>query len=187
MINAEFFSTGLRCPMSSASHACPHTCNTNLGEVLCPPNEQINGCLDEPLCMQRARDNDGEYCPYHSVCPVQCNLIPCNETLCHGGMDERGCKRKDLCIPREINKFGNYCPGQCPPICTDNEIFCNGANPEQWPQGLGCSASDFCLQKGVGIFGDPCPGACPTYCAPGERLKFKGFDENWCILPFYCE
>jgi hypothetical protein len=102
-------------------------------------------------------------------------------------MDERGCKRQDMCMPREINNQGNYCPGTCPPICTDEEVFCAGANPEQWPQGKGCSASDFCVNKGRDIYGALCPGACPVYCAPGEKLKFEGFDDKWCVLPFYCE
>ena len=137
--------------------------------------------------MQRSKDIDGEWCPYHSVCPVECTIKPCNETLCYGGIDARGCKRKDICIPRETNKFGDFCPGMCPPICSDDEIFCHGPNPSQWPRGQGCSGKDFCLKKGTSIFGKPCPGACPVYCAPGERLKFQGFDDNWCILPFYCE
>ena len=87
--------------------------------------------------MQRSKDIDGEWCPYHSVCPVVCNIKPCNETLCYGGIDERGCKRKDICIPRETNKFGDFCPGMCPPICSDDEIFCHGPNPSQWPRGQG--------------------------------------------------
>jgi len=178
----------LECPLESASHKCPHICNeVERSETLCPPLPTPNGCLNEPLCMQRTIDNQGEFCPYSSVCPIQCNLVPCNETMCHGGYDARNCKREDLCIPRGINNDGNLCAGTCPPLCTETEIYCAGPNAAQWPAGNGCDGNDYCVNKGTDRFGELCDGACPIVCAPGEKLKFKGFDKRWCLLPFYCE
>merc|ERR1712154_737650 len=56
----------------SFSHNCPKLCREEEGEVLCPAYEDENGCKPEAECMMRTTDDNGDWCPSHSVCQKQC-------------------------------------------------------------------------------------------------------------------
>jgi hypothetical protein len=67
------------CPDNSASHHCPKLCFENEvvfrginHQVLCPSYEDALGCKGEEQCFHRSVDENSQYCPTHSVCPVQC-------------------------------------------------------------------------------------------------------------------
>ena len=117
--NGEF------CPTDplSASHGCPILCDDLQGEILCPTMENSNGCKEPAVCMQRTTDNDGEYCPAHSVCPANCQA---DEIACTYGVDARGCQEATLCRAKGTDNDGELCIGVCPPTCGADEILTAG-------------------------------------------------------------
>jgi len=105
----------------SFSHNCPKLCREEEGEVLCPAYEDENGCKPEAECMMRTTDDNGDWCPSHSVCQKQC---PKGFLLCeYETVDSKGCKVEPSCIYKGKNNNDLYCAGHCPPICSGGETL----------------------------------------------------------------
>ena len=131
--NGEFCPTDLL----SASHGCPILCDDLQGEILCPTMENSNGCKEPAECMQRTTDNDGEYCPAHSVCPANCQG---DEIACTYGVDARGCQEATLCRAKGTDNDGELCIGVCPPTCGADEILTAGGIDAK-----GCETAPICV------------------------------------------
>ena len=138
----------------------------------------ILGCKPKALCMPRPKDEEGEFCPSHSVCPKECQW---DEVQCSDGIDSRGCKNEDLCISRKKDKYGNLCQAMCPPKCTDNEFFCLGT-----VQSDGCRGQSLCVEKKLDINGIVCPEICPKACSDRELRVHQGSDPRGCLLEDIC-
>ena len=120
----------------SASHNCPVLCDEINGYVLCPAHMNPNGCKDPAECRERTKDDDGNYCPAHTVCPCKCNE---DEVLCREGDDPRGCKGKCFCWPRGTDCDGELCEGCCPAVCAKGEVLVPGGKDEK-----GCELCQTC-------------------------------------------
>ena len=141
--------------------------------MLCPGYEDDLGCKTKSLCIKRAEDRDGNACPAHSVCPMQCTAT---EMLCSDGFDHTGCKNADRCLPRGSDTDGNLCPGQCPVVCDDEtQVFC----PERVMDN-GCKDAGICIAKLIGNDGAQCKPNCPISCLPTEIIVPGGVDANGC-------
>jgi len=164
---------GVFCDANSASHNCPMICDEQNGEVLCPGYEDELGCKGNSVCIKRAADSEGNVCPAHSVCPIQCGG---SEMLCPDGLDHTGCKNADRCLARGSNVDGNLCPIQCPPVCNDEtQVLCTGEIQEN-----GCTGGDVCVAKLIGNDGAQCKTICPITCEATEIKVPGGEDENGC-------
>ena len=148
-------SSGEYCPFH-----CPEICNDN--QVKCAGHKMdLKGCEGQSTCHNRTIDNDGDFCPEDSDCPVFCLE---NEVRCPGGVDGRGCKISDVCIPEERDANGTLCPVQhCPLNCNQNETYCEG-----WTNAVGCRENDTCHPRGVNFGGELCPEKCPVHCNATE-------------------
>jgi len=103
----------------SYSHNCPKLCREEEGEVLCPTYEDDKGCKPEAECMMRAKDDNDDWCPSHSVCNKQC---PKGYLLCeYEAVDSKGCKVEPSCVYKGKNNNDLYCAGHCPPICSGGQ------------------------------------------------------------------
>jgi len=108
----------------SFSHNCPKLCREQEGEVLCPTYESENGCKPEAECKLRVADDNGDWCPSHSVCDKQC---PKGYLLCqYEDKDSKGCKVEPICVYRGKNNIDLYCAGHCPPICSAGQTLVSG-------------------------------------------------------------
>ena len=133
-LNREF------CPESpslSDSHGCPILCDEIHGEVLCPTKMLASGCKEEAKCMPRDTDDDGQYCPAHSVCPEICAD---DEIACNYGIDARGCQEATICRARGKDKDLELCPGVCPPSCSGDETLVTGGVDDK-----GCEIAPSCV------------------------------------------
>merc|ERR1712133_117423 len=71
--------------------------------------------------MMRTTDDNGDWCPSHSVCQKQC---PKGFLLCeYETVDSKGCKVEPSCIYKGKNNNDLYCAGHCPPICSGGETL----------------------------------------------------------------
>jgi len=121
----------------SESHGCIVICDDLNGDVLCPVATNTNGCKDEAVCFERTKDNDGNWCPAHSVCPSNCGA---DAIECNYGIDARGCQMAPLCRAKGKNNDGDLCPGVCPPTCSKTEVLTmNGKGLE------GCEVAPTCV------------------------------------------
>ena len=166
-------------PMS-ASHGCPRLCDDLQGYALCPVEEDDTGCKPEAECRLKDLDINNEWCPSHSVCPVQCKN---DEILCHFGRDPRGCDYPDQCLPKGTDLDGNTCSRSCPMPCDESQqFFCNGGILAN-----GCHEPDFCVDRTLDINGELCPGVCPPSCQPGEVIQpALTTDARGCIKQATC-
>ena len=110
------------------------------------------------------QNDEDEFCPDYSVCPVICQP---NEVLCPDGDDENGCKLPDICVTQERDKNGELCTVQCPIECDDDEVFCPGQTTEN-----GCTDISTCEARAIkqwgGDKGGLCAGYCPVQCKQDE-------------------
>jgi hypothetical protein len=117
----------------SFSHNCPKLCRELEGEVLCPTYEdEVTGCKPEAECVMRVKDDNDDWCPYHSVCGKQC---PKEYQLCESDIvDENGCKGEQTCVYKGRDNNQLLCPGQCPPTCSNgDELVSPGFNTNGCP------------------------------------------------------
>ena len=132
------FCPGLDYPFEwlSASHNCPHPCDTKHGYSFCSGYELPNGCKLQSLCLPRSKNKYGQWCPQGTDCPKYCKR---DELRCDYGLNSFGCKEDPICIPLERDKDGEQCPGFCPPLCKDYQTLQPGGTFEN-----GCSKPSYC-------------------------------------------
>merc|ERR1712066_97426 len=123
----------------SASHHCPVICDYTKGDTTCPPKTLPDDCETPIRCHERPYDNDGQWCPAHSVCPSTCTE---DEITCTYGIDARGCQEAPLCRARGTDLDGELCPGVCPPTCSADETLTS-----QQPNAKGCEVASICVPK----------------------------------------
>lgn len=171
---------GVKCADKSASHNCPKICDEQKGEVLCPAYEDSLGCKPEAVCKVKAKGDDGNDCPSHSVCPKQCEN---NEILCGCGVDPNNCKRADKCIPKGKDLDGILCAIPCPPVCDEKtQVLCLGQTKAN-----GCKGDDVCVAKVIGKDGAQCKQVCQVVqCTAAEVVIDGGLDTNGCPLDNTC-
>lgn len=122
----------------SASHNCPIFCDDLNGQVLCPAKTKSDGCKEEGVCMDRSTDDNGHWCPAHSVCPANCDA---DENECPYGNDARGCQSETLCRSRGLDGDDELCPGVCPPTCNKAQTLVAGGKDEK-----GCETAPSCTE-----------------------------------------
>ena len=168
---------GQACPPDSASHGCPVMCDEDVGQILCPAHEDDFGCKPKAQCMQRQKDNEGNWCPSTSVCPE----APCmkGQLTCSGGYDAFGCKKPHTCL--DSTHLFNKCPNHCAPICSDNEYECPGVINEN-----GCAGENTCHRKLISRNHTDCTPVCPIQCKRNQIKHDKGIDEIGCLKPERC-
>ena len=175
---------------------CPGYCpikECGEGELLCPTQlDPCDGCPSEPLCVQKQKDNNGEYCPDNSAshgCPKNCAIDNYEATkefvLCEVVEDLVGCKPEAKCERRAINDNGEFCPGTsvCQTSCENDELSCYDGVDNQ-----GCRRSDVCLEIGNDKDGYLCQNRqCPKTCqndqirCPGKEMPNGCIDEDICL------
>ena len=140
------FCPGLNYPFEwlSASHHCPHPCNTKEGYTFCPGYELSNGCKLQSLCLPRSKDVYGDWCPEGADCPKYCKR---DELRCDYGLDALGCIEDPICVPLERDKDGEQCQGYCPPLCKESQTLQPGGTYEN-----GCPKPSNCQSTSNLIF-----------------------------------
>jgi len=154
---------------------CPFDCTED--EVTCPVPDK-DGCPTPPLCVPKAKDNNGDECDEQHVCPLICDIF--EEQLCGGGRDHMNCPEEKFCLPK--------CIEACPVECGTDEIKCEGLDN----CGQDCVQQDECKVKATNTNGEACPDdsashGCAKECCgdtilcPGEK------DSLGCLAPSTCE
>ena len=165
---------------------CPAVCKHD--EILCPSQEDCDGCKTAEVCKPKHKNNDGGFCPDDSAshgCPVICNE-EIGQVLCTMYEDNLGCKPKAECATRTKLSDGQYCPAAsvCPVKCSPDEMKCPDGEDE-----LGCPRADCCIARGRDYAGNLCPGApenCPPKCMDTQYLCPGILEANGCYSPGQC-
>ena len=165
---------------------CPITCKDS--EILCDGQiiygGEKDGCKAEDICKQKARDNNGVYCPDASdshECPITC---PDDSHLCPTRLNPDGCKEQATCTPCTYDIFDDCCPqaSDCPALCQPHEEECEESG---WDDN-GCPIPPTCVVVERDYYGFPCPVHCPGECNSGQIECPGGRDEDGCIKPSFC-
>ena len=165
---------------------CPPICTH--GQIKCPSQvDPCDGCPTEEVCVEPAKDLNGEYCPLEPMsashgCPVICDDLN-GETLCPAATNANGCKDAPECIARTKDNDDNWCPAHsvCPSNCGADAIECTYGIDAR-----GCQEAPLCRAKGYDKDGGICPGVCPPTCSNNEILAASGMDTKGCELAATC-
>ena len=174
---------------NSCKGFCPIKCPEDKLECK-QPNDPVSGCENEPICIDKALDENGIKCPdSQQHCPENCED---NAVACEGKPDVFGCKEPDTCVIRQpkqgANSTDELCPGVCPEYCdSEKEVKCESQiDPE-----TGCKTQETCVLKQTNKQGEACPDnsashGCPIECpknhtlCPPQKTKLGCLEEQKC-------
>merc|ERR1711992_36334 len=121
---------------------CPASCELQR-EIACKSQIGCDGCPEPEMCLPRAKNLNGVYCPEDSAshgCPLKCNEEN-GEVPCESEVDVLGCKPPKTCVQRDKDINGNSCPCEtaCPVHCPSGMVVIEGGE-----DALGCPMQSHC-------------------------------------------
>ena len=174
---------GSFCPGICPLQGCAHE------EVMCDGQlDPCDGCPQESFCLQKHKNNNGEFCPDESDshhCPRECYTETGSDSdssahhlaLCRFEEDENGCKPEPRCFIRQKDSEGQYCSTEstCPVQCSADKIMCSDGFDRR-----GCRRPAKCIERHKDKNGDYCDMHCPLTCTESQMWCPGIILENGC-------